>query len=294
MSSMVSLTDTSAFAWIADGRDVPNLQGADSPTWNGNTVAHCIPRIFEAYCKLFHPIHEDVSIHDHAITWDEERRANHATIENEPGEKALAAILSDSVFVRQGGGIEAGPETRLLWRTAAERYGLVFHPEFNDNSFRKAFVTGSWPRHLLGPTEGTLDRRTCEALIDVLKPFSQKQTIFFRFSDYLMNDLPHLYAGNLNEATSFLTKSHFGGTPESWWSEDRNWCVHTDWDLTFTLVGGSRAVVDACLEHPVLECLEVKPETRIDYRADRLNLPKSQPVDTTDNHSKRESYRSKM
>src|ERR1700691_4277592 len=93
MSSMVSLTDTSAFAWIADGRDVPNLHGADSPAWNGNTVAHCIPRIFEAYCKLFHPIHEDVSIHDHAITWDEERRVNHATIENEPGEKALAAIL---------------------------------------------------------------------------------------------------------------------------------------------------------------------------------------------------------
>jgi hypothetical protein len=89
-----------------------------------------------------------------------------------------------------------------------------------------------------------------------------------------MNDQPHLYSGDLNEVTSFLTKPHFGGTPECWWPQDRSWCVYTDWDLTFTLIGGSRVLMDGCLGHPVLECIEVTPQTRIDYRADRLNLPK--------------------
>ena len=271
---MIALAETTAFDWIAKGRNVPSAQGADSPDWTGNVVAQCIPRVFPAYCKLFHPIHEDASIRSHDVTWDEEKRANPAPVENEPGKKALAAILSDSVLVGRCSGVEETQDARVLWHTLAERQGLVFHPEFNPESFRKAFETGSWPRYLFGPAEGTLDRKTCEALISVLKPFSHAQTIYFRFSDYLINDLPHLYSGDLGDLTAFLTKPHFGGTPECWWPEDRSWCVFTDWDLTFTLIGGSKALVETCIAHPMLECIVVKPETRIDYRADEINLPK--------------------
>lgn len=267
---MVALADAFAFNWITKRRDV--LACPDNPAWKGNFVAHCVPRGFAAYCKLFHPIFEDTSIHDRAVTWDEEKSTSPATPESNPGNKALAKILSDAVLVRRAAGVEHTSEARIFWRNLAERHGLLFHPEFNTESFRKAFKTGSWPRYLLGPSEGTLDRTTCTVLIDVLRPFGQEQTIFFRFSDYLMNDLPHLFSGKLDEATSFLTKAHFGGTPEYWWPEDESWCVCTDWDSTFTLISGSRALVDTCLSHPVLECLEVKPESRIDYRADQLNV----------------------
>jgi|HubBroStandDraft_6_1064221.scaffolds.fasta_scaffold06787_2 hypothetical protein len=271
---MIAFAETTAFDWVAKGRDVPPAQGADSPDWTGNVVAQCIPRGFSAYCKLFHPIHEDASIRSHNLTWDEEKRDNPAPVETEPGKKALAAILSDSLLVGRWSGVEEAENARVSWRTLSERYGLLFHPEFNPESFRKAFETGSWPRYLLGPAEGTLDRKTCETLISVLKPFNKEQTVYFRFSDYLMNDQPHLYSGDLNELTSFLTKPNFGGTPECWWPQDRSWCVYTDWDLTFTLIAGSRELVDGCLAHTMLECIEVTPETRIDYRADRLNLPK--------------------
>jgi hypothetical protein len=80
-----------------------------------------------------------------------------------------------------------------------------------------------------------------------------------------------LYSGDLYELTSFLTKPHFCSTPECWWPQDRSWCVRTDWDLTFTLIGGSRTLVDTCVAHPRLECIAVQPETRIDFRADTLN-----------------------
>ena len=269
---MIALAETTPFDWIAKGRDAPPAQVADSPDWTGNVVAQCIPPVFTAYCKLFHPIHEDVSIRNHAVTWDEEKRGNTAPSETEPGKKALAAILRDSVLVGRCSGVEETQDARVLWHTLAERYGLVFNPEFNPESFRKVFKTGSWPRYLLGPAEGTLDRKTCEALISVLKPFSHSQSIYFRFSDSLMNDLAHLYRGDLDDLTTFLTKPHFGGTPECWWPEDGSWFVFTDWDLTFTLIGGSRAIADSCMSHPILECVVVKPETRIDYRADNLNL----------------------
>lgn len=271
---MIVLAETTAFDWIAKGQDVPPAQGADSPDWTGNVVAQCIPRVFPAYCKLFHPIHEDASTRSHYLTWNEEKSANPAPLETEPGKKALAALLSDSVLVGRCSGVEETQEARVLWRTLAERYGLTFHPEFNPESFRKVFKTGSWPRYLLGPAEGTLDRKTCEALISVLKPFSHAQAIYFRFSDYLINDLPHLYSGDLGDLTTFLIKPHFGGTPECWWPEDRGWCVFTDWDLTFTLIGGSKELVETCVAHPMMECMVVKPETRIDYRADELNLSK--------------------
>jgi hypothetical protein len=268
---MVVAADTTVFDWIAKGRDQQPEQKSDSPNWSGNVVAQCMPGVFPAYCKLFHPIHEDASIRNHALTWDEEKRANPAPVETEPGKKALAALLRDSVLVGHCSGVEETQDARVLWQTLAERYGLVFNPEFNPESFRKVFKTGSWPRYLLGPAEGTLDRKTCEALISVFKPLSQTGGIYFRFSDYLMNDLPHLYSGDLNELTAFLTKPRFGSTPEYWWPDDRSWCVCTDWDLTFTLVGGSRTLVEACLAHPILECIVVTPETRIDFRADNLN-----------------------
>ena len=273
---MVAAADTTVFDWIAKGRDAQPAQNADSPGWSGNVVAQCLPRVFAAYCKLFHPIHEDVSIRNHVLTWDEEKRANPARpAETEPGRKALVAILTDSLFVGRCSGVDEPQHTRVLWHTLAERYGLVFHPEFNPESFRKAFATGSWPRYLLAPAEGTLDRKTCDALISVLKPLIQTGRIYFRFSDYLMNDLPHLYSGDLNELTAFLTMQRFGSTPEYWWPDDKSWCVCTDWDLTFTLIGGSRTLVEACLAHPMLECIAVKPETRIDFRADNLNIGKA-------------------
>ena len=268
---MVAPADMAYFDWIVKARDMRPARGVDSTSRNGNVVAQYVPRVFAAYCKLFHPIHQDASIRDHVPAWSEEKRANPAPAETESGKKALAAILSDGLLFGGWSGVEEPQDSRVLWHTLAEKHGLVFHPEFNHESFRKAFAAGSWPRYLLGPAEGTLDRKSCKALISILKPLSRANGIYFRFSDFLMNDLPHLYSGDLNELTIFLTKPHFFGTPECWWPEDRSWCVYTDWDLTFTLIGGSRTLVDACVAHPMLECIVVQPETRIDFRADALN-----------------------
>lgn len=269
---MIESTDVSAFNWIVKGRDAL-ISNADSAAWKGVFVAHCLPRGFAAYCKLLHPIYEDPSVENRAVTWEEESRANPPSPGSGSAAGTFAAIADGAVLVRRDAGVETPSGSRVLWRTLAEKYELIFHSELNAESFRRAFSSGSWPRYLLGPTEGTLDKATCEALVDVLKPFSQEQLIWFRVSDCLINDLPHLYSGHLDEVTLFLTKAHFGGTPEYWWPDDRTWCVCSDWDLPFTLVGGSRALIDACIKHPALECLEVKPENRVDYRADRINLP---------------------
>jgi hypothetical protein len=46
--------------------------------------------------------------------------------------------------------------------------------------------------------------------------------------------------------------------PPLWWPDDRSWLVHTETDATATLVGGSRAIVDALLSAPGLDAVEVQ------------------------------------
>jgi len=57
-------------------------------------------------------------------------------------------------------------------------------------------------------------------------------------------------------------------TPTHWFPEDRSWLVCSDYDLTFTLVGGSARLAQELLDHPVLECVSVQPETRVDWQVD--------------------------
>ena len=63
-------------------------------------------------------------------------------------------------------------------------------------------------------------------------------------------------------------------SPEYWWPPNRAWCVCSDYDLMFTVVGGSRHLISALLKSDVLECLEVTPQTRIDSLAP---MPKPHP-----------------
>ena len=254
---MVSISDESEFAWILEGRD-KMVGGAESPTWRGNFVSHALPNTFSAYCKIFHPMYEDKSISDFTITWNDFEK----TKPHFPAAEWRRKLLLERRHLR----LRAN---RVLLRTLAQRYDLTLKPEFSVQSFSKVFPLGSLPRYLVGPHEGTLDVETSAAIVEVLTPFTRAENIFFRFSDYLMNDLPHLFAGELAEVTTFFEKPQFGGTPEYWWPRDHSWCLCTDWDLTFTLLGGSQPMIASCMRHPAVECVSVNLDTRIDYLADR-------------------------
>jgi hypothetical protein len=77
---------------------------------------------------------------------------------------------------------------------------------------------------------------------------------------------PLLFHGALGELGEFMKSGAYQFSPEYWWPPDRTWCVCSDYDLhlTFTVVGGSNKLISALLMSDVLECLEVKPQTRVD------------------------------
>jgi hypothetical protein len=166
---------------------------------------------------------------------------------------------------------------RVRWSELANRYGLKFHAEINEESFTRSFRGRSWPRYILGPDEGTLDRETCDALVSALSSQGGTPSCYFYYSglsiayDSPDGYAPRLYKGSLTNVRCFLELDQECASPEYWWPEDRQWCIHTDWDLSFTVVGGSQAMVDTIASNPLLETLPVGPRSRVDYQADQVN-----------------------
>jgi hypothetical protein len=252
------LNDLSPAAWIQMGK-----KPVPKEPFEGVRVEACLPSVFPAYCKLFHPIYIDLQIQDHSISWHESEEQKHDHV----GATSGGALVGESSY-------DQTKCDRVRWSELANRYGLKFHAEINEDSFTRSFRGGSWPRFLLGPDEGTLDRETCDALVSALSRQGGTPSCYFYYSglsiayDSPDGYAPRLYKGSLTDVPCLELEA---ASPEYWWPEDRQWCIHTDWDLSFTLVGGSGAIVDTIANDPLLETLPVGPRSRVDRQADQVN-----------------------
>lgn len=236
------------------------------------TVAHCVPPIFPAYAKIFHPIYEDLAVRDHELTWQKEDVKSRALSVDAPKTEVAAIIqaaIERSTLVYGGVQPESRP-VRLRWVELARRLNLPFVPTLSSRSFTRQFAGGSWPRRLIGPEEGNLAGSDRDALASILRRHTDVDRCLFHvwlLATEEWNDL--LFEGILDDALLFPEKvPGVRFTPTHWFPEDRTWFVCTDYDLTFTLVGGSKGLVDELMRSHVLECVPVSPETRIDYKAD--------------------------
>ena len=150
----------------------------------------------------------------------------------------------------------------------ADLLHVPFAPAINHEWYRsKLDDPWCWPRLLGGPSDGHLTQEECEALASLLKLFTLGQSCFFRFSDipFYTREGPQLFVGDLDEVAEIQNRERL--TFEYWWPMDRSWCVCSDYDLQFTIVGGPTRLVSELLRDEVLECLEVTPDTRVDMFA---------------------------
>ncbi|WCN39389.1 hypothetical protein [Aneurinibacillus uraniidurans] len=234
------------YKWIAEETDKLEAMSKD---WNGNFVSCCIPKRYEAYCKLLHPLYTDKLVIDKSIMWNSDN-------ENEE-------------FI-QGG--------RISYKDLAKEYGLQYTKEISIKTIWRA-CGQKFSRYLSGAEEGNIDVDTCKRIIELLLPFTKNQQCYFYYYFLKTNDWTEdintdgkLFKGNLEDVLRFYQYENVNGSPTYWWAEDKSWCVCTDYDLTFTLIGGTKAMIDSFLVDNFLECIEVNANTRIDYKADEQNL----------------------
>lgn len=155
-----------------------------------------------------------------------------------------------------------------MWSELAERYQVAVHSEFSLYSF------SDWFNYIVYPDDGQLDESACIELAKILSSFTQRQSYYLCHAfETLTGKVPSLlYGGNLKGILNPSTFVHeaqlhliIGGL------KDQSWCMNTDWDLSFTLVGGAEKLIEALLSSSVLECIQVTEFTRIDRWADRVN-----------------------
>lgn len=251
--------DKTAFNWIRDGRDVltaPQNQNRRSPDWPGVRVAHLIPPIFEAYAKILHRVDAHYEFIDNSLSPSEIAILKIPTCE--PLKSLVEQRRSDS----RG--------TRIKWYELAGLLGVPFAPEICHDWYLKNLEDGwCWPRLLHGPSDGTLSQEELTELISTLESTTEIEDCFCRFSDIPFypsgnEGMPQLFKGTLNRVAGLPKSGPYRCGPEYWWPKDTNWCACSEYDLKYTFIGGSRKLIAALLTSGVLECIEVKEQTRVD------------------------------
>jgi hypothetical protein len=222
--------------------------------------------------KLLHPIYEDLSVVDKKLTWDEVDRGEAQAGRPEMTEerKRIDAILrSPGAVTRQRTQADSFVGRRVYWRELAERWGRIYHPGITDRGLVPSFT--SWPRYLVGPEEGNLEVGQRRILAKALAPLTGDQDCFFWWMSIFREE--PMFSGSVVELPDAETVQEDHLSPNYVWPHDRRWCICTDYDLCFTLIGGTHQIVSALLAAAELELLEVELTTRVDYRADDRNNP---------------------
>lgn len=265
---MQRIASLAKIEWITSGV-IPPIERVDGQPWSGTTVSNCVPPVFSAYAKVLHPIYEDLTIEDSTLSWDDVDKGRRSPSDLVEELKQSAKL----VYVTPDG---QRPLRRVRWAELAQRYGLQYTPELMAETFTRIFPGASWPRHLFGPTEGSLDEEMRDALVEILKDRTESGDCYFHFWFMATRELEQdlLYRGPIGEVRLFPDSiPDVRLTPTHWFPVERTWLVCTDYDLCFTLVGGPDELVDVLLDSSTLECVRVEPDTRIDNYGDVANVP---------------------
>ena len=248
---MIACAEESAFEWIRAGCD--ELLRGDDPRWVGNSVSHLMPPVFESYAKILHQIDANYKYLDNPLSSAEEK------LLNVPRCNELVQLIQKH---------RAENSLRVRWRELADLYQLPYQRNINLEWFQGKIEQGCWPRYLAGPNEGQLGSEEFERLCSLLNPFTNGQTLYVRWAEipFIGEDKPLVFEGTLRQLPT-IVRDAYPQTPEYWWPRDHSWCLCSDYDLTFTIIGGSKALISQILNDVYLEALPTSHDARIDYKA---------------------------
>ncbi len=268
------------------GSDLRVVDGASHGAWiepalggGWGAVTNQVPKLFEAYARIFHPASDD---RGNAVTWAEVARRLGRTAH--AGMQWHQIVGTADTFGIDGsdwsGGIPSLGEMEI------------------DDLDRLCSVLG----------EHTADPERCyfglceidhHPLVDAIEAEQGKQARLElpMGRDHLVlagplaavaqigdTDPPGLVwavavdaGGSRERPEPDPTDPFWRDAPSLIWPADRSWFVASEVDFDSTLVGGSRALVDALLAAPNLEVHEVQPDTKLTAFSDKLNpVPESE------------------
>ncbi|WP_438435247.1 hypothetical protein [Gorillibacterium sp. sgz500922] len=239
---MLTSKKSSFPAWIKDEVTQPFISANYGAK---DYITSFIPKRYEAYCKLMNPVYRDRTVQDKTIMWN---------LENENEEEG--AVFDERVRFEELAREYSIPLERITIEMISYKCGHQL------------------PRYLSGSEVGTLEENECVKLVEELKPFTGTQKCFFYFDDMKVmasgsfsgkeKDISgRLYSGKLEEVLSFYKGTEVDFSPTYWWPEDKSWCVTTNYDNSYTIIGGSNPLIDQLVGNKELECIKVDGSLKI-------------------------------
>ena len=245
---MLACANENPFKWIEYGRLPLRHPYQES---QGNTVANLLPQTFEAYVKILHRIDVRYDWLDNSLS---------------PKEMQILGMHSCRQLEEFAKSIRDKSSTRVRWREICALLDLPFSAGITDDWFRERVESGCWPRYFYGPPDCCgLESEELSELIQTISIQSEPESCFVRLpqTPYIGTDKRLLYQGRFNDLIGLAEET----PPEYWWPTSEDWCVCSDYDLPFTVVGGKHRFIDQIVSNPLLESVPVAPSTRIDYKS---------------------------
>lgn len=271
-------------ATIRPDADVSEADWWDT-SWESGTpaaVGFLIPRGFEAYARVLHPVLDDEA--GRSVTWASVAAECGTTLHPEAQWSRLAGHRDLDPHGR--------PERHRAWGGQDPEPGRISRPQFEALADVLALHTatpertivafwvgyGVWPRAWTsGPTSPGPGRESFlfdRPLDDVPLLCAEAPAVRWALED-TGGILSWRSDGVATAPCADELFDRFAAdewqTPSAWWPADHAWATSNDTDLDSTLVGGSRALVDRLLADDRLEVLAWPESGSLWAGADEVN-----------------------
>jgi len=270
------------------------IVGLDAASWLvaavpefGGTVKQLMPAGYETYVRVFHRPDQGQPDGESATSWAEVARRHGTELHPEAQWTALTGG-------RQGSPHHTGPEaptdepnTGSLDPMQLERLSVLLaaHTTTPEQCHYALWEgTGKSPRswdraprfrlpgrtHWLFAPVDVAEIPECSVELEV-SGYEERARATDGIRRLVVLGRPKRRQGSHDWVVRRQREHGFVQSPSWWWPEDRAWVVHSEVDYDSTLIGGTRALANALVSDPGLECLEVTPTTSLTAHADQLN-----------------------
>ncbi len=211
-----------------------------NPMMKGNTIEYVFPAKFEKYCKLFHPF---------ALSPDFEKMKGEEW--KMDGKRAIE-YLEGRDFEHSNAIDTYVPKPQSL-------LAMLYSQKF-DKRFTVDTLTGNWgnsqPKWLLCPDEGTLDNSILPELTKLLSKYSDSPNCFFHYVVYAIDTYEETIFKGLIDELPKTVDIGLAGTPNTVWTDSKEWYLYTNYDADYTLIGGTEKLIDEIISSEIVEALE--------------------------------------
>jgi hypothetical protein len=217
------------------------------------SIASLVPRKYEAYARIFHPA---LDFDLNPVRW--------VTAANRFGTVAHRNMQWHAIL-----GLPSAGQLNSSYERGSRigSQGIGFDPQVGGmNVAALEALYDILVRHTRSMGECFIGLCTIEGWLDSFSVDESKLLKLPLGRDYIV------LTGPLSALSRTLLDDERLVRPNLIWSMERSWFVVSDVDLDSTLVGGSKALIDALVKSPKIEARQVEPSDSIAVDADEVNV----------------------